>query len=171
MLIVVTQVPTYYIWDLPQVSEDGHVVDNIVETNGHVCPPNPGKQREHFINCCLFSGWNFISVYQQMDHTERGQLVAASLYSIPVQLNNLYKYNFTTFFKTFSPLIEQLVGQSFQNYWWNWTDLKSCSTHGDQLCVFNVCIQYTHVSVGQIEPKYNELWINQILTSLARFLT
>ena len=78
----------YYIWDLPQVSEDGHVVDNIVETNGHVCPPNPGKQREHFINCCLFSGWNFISVYYQMDHTERGQLVVAvSLYSIYLSPN------------------------------------------------------------------------------------
>ena len=109
MLILVTYYPPcmYYIWDLPQVSEDGHVVDNIVETNGHVCPPNPGKQREHFINCCLFSGWNFISVYQQMDHTERGQLVAASLYSIPVQLKTLYNYNFTTFFKTFSPLDSQ----------------------------------------------------------------
>ena len=35
-----------------------------------------------------------------------------------------------------------------------------------------VCLMFnTHISVGQIEPKYNELWINQIFTSLARFLT
>ena len=110
MLILVTYyLPCmYYIWDLPQVSEDGHVVDNIVETNGHVCPPNPGKQREHFINCCLFlAGTSLVCTSRWITLKEVNQQQPLSILCISVQVKTLYNYNFTTFFKTFSPLDSQ----------------------------------------------------------------
>ena len=131
------------------------------------------KENTSLIAAFFLAGTSLVCTSRWITLKEVNQQQPLSILCISVQVKTLHNYNFTTFFKTFSPLDSQNS--------WSVSLFKTTGGIGLILKVVQhmvtscVCLMYvylyTHISVGQIEPKYNELWINQILTSLARFLT